>query len=219
MEFLNIWVSRSEDIELFFFKHPKVQHLGEFSAFSKKSEKKKDKKKGGKLNKKKKKKKHTRFNKKIGYICNPIFFFNSIFGDGSVPEGNTTFFFVAYTLNQGFSIIFPEGPWRAKESLRSDTYCPNKHGFHYYFETDQGPNTETPQDSAHELPFENLWSKFYLSGIYTYGPFHRKWNFLLKTEFRSGYIQCIFLSYAIIKLSITVKILVWYHWFSYVCIN
>ena len=51
------------------------------------------------------------------------------------------------------------------------------------------------------------------------GPFHRKWNFLLKTEFRSGYIQCIFLSYAIIKLSITVKILVWYHWFSYVCIN
>ena len=53
----------------------------------------------------------------------------------------------------------------------------------------------------------------------TIGPFHRKWNFLLKTEFRSGYIQCIFLSYAIIKLSITVKILVWYHWFSYVCIN
>ena len=51
------------------------------------------------------------------------------------------------------------------------------------------------------------------------GPFHRKWNFLLKTELRSGYIQCIFLSYAIIKLSITVKILVWYHWFSYVCIN
>ena len=51
------------------------------------------------------------------------------------------------------------------------------------------------------------------------GPFHRKWNFLLKTEFRSGYIQCIFLSYAIIKLSITIKILVWYHWFSYVCIK
>ena len=77
VEFLNIWVSRSaNNFFLFFLKHPKVQHLGAFSTFFlKKGEK-------------------TPSLKKIGCIPDPNFF-HFIFGDGSVAEGNTTFFFLA----------------------------------------------------------------------------------------------------------------------------